>query len=54
MTPWELAIAALLYLNVARRYATQLGDYGMAAAFFFYAAANVGFIVSAMRMKPAG
>lgn len=48
MKPWELAAAALLYVSVAVRYG-RAGDVGMAIAFVFYAGANVGFIISAMR-----
>lgn len=48
MIAWELAVAAVLYLNVARRYfATD--DLGMALAFFSYALANVGFIWAALK-----
>lgn len=47
MTPWELALAGVLYLSVAYRY-LQHNDPGMALAFLAYAIANVGFIWSAL------
>lgn len=47
MTPWELIFAALLYANVARRYGID-GDPGMCLAWAAYAAANLGFIWSAL------
>ena len=46
MMPWELAVAAILYLIVGARY--YLADNpGMALAFAAYAVANVGFIIAA-------
>jgi hypothetical protein len=41
MTPWELAIAGLLYLNVARRYFAH-DDVGMAITMTAYSIANIG------------
>ena len=46
MTPWELVLAAALYLLVAGRYLAA-DNPGMALAFFAYALANVGFIWAA-------
>lgn len=46
MTPWELAVASLLYIMVSWRYLGN-GDPGMALAFFAYALANIGFIWAA-------
>lgn len=48
MKLWELALAALLYLSVARRYFLA-DDPGMTLAFVAYAVANVGFIWAAAR-----
>ena len=50
MTPWELGVAAILYLSVARRYGLA-DDPGMAAAFVFYACANFGFMYSAANLR---
>ena len=47
MTPWELALAGLLYLSVSVRWYLA-GDPGMALAWGAYALANVGFVISAM------
>lgn len=46
MTPWELALASLLYFNVSWRYLAN-NDPGMALAFAAYAVANAGFIWAA-------
>jgi hypothetical protein len=48
MKLWELGLAALLYLNVARRFAPV--DPGLALAWAAYAVANAGFIWSATRL----
>jgi hypothetical protein len=48
VTPWELIIAAGLYLSVAVRY-VKAGDPGMALAWAAYAVANIGFIWAAVR-----
>jgi hypothetical protein len=48
VTPWELLIAAGLYLSVAVRYG-KAGDPGMAVAWAAYAVANIGFIWAAVR-----
>jgi hypothetical protein len=48
VTPWELIIAAGLYLSVAVRYG-KAGDPGMALAWAAYAVANIGFIWAAVR-----
>lgn len=48
VTPWELLIAAGLYVNVAVRYG-QNGEYGMVVVFIGYAVANFGFLWSAWK-----
>jgi hypothetical protein len=48
MKAWELAVAALLYLNIARRYGI-VGNWGMCLAWASYALANVGFIIAAWK-----
>lgn len=48
VTPWELLIAAGLYVSVAVRYWNH-GDYGMVVVFVGYAVANGGFLWSAWR-----
>ncbi len=49
MTPWELLIAAGLYLSVALRY-YGADNPGMALAWGAYAVANVGFIWAAIKL----
>lgn len=46
MTPWELLIAALLYVSVGVRYGLA-GNPGMCVAWVSYAVANTGFIWAA-------
>lgn len=46
MTPWELALAGVLYLSVGARYLSH-DNPGMALVFAAYALANVGFIWAA-------
>lgn len=41
MTPWELALAACLYLFASGRYALA-GDFGMCVTMAAYAVANFG------------
>jgi len=47
LTPWELLIAAGVYLSVALRY-FNADNPGMALAWASYAIANVGFIWAAV------
>jgi hypothetical protein len=47
MTPWELAIAGLLYLSAAYRLMPE--NPGMALTFAAYALANVGLMWAAKR-----